>query len=53
MSDSQFLNFQKSKFSHQMMLVGKDSFIFKCLIQFAMIVILNLHITYIVIITHA
>ena len=27
MSDSQFLNFKKSKFSNQVALVGKDSFI--------------------------
>ena len=32
MSDNQFLNFKKSKFSHQVTLVGKDGFIFKCLI---------------------
>ena len=29
MSDSQFWNFKKSKFSHQVVLVGKDDFIFK------------------------
>ena len=28
MSDSQFLNFKKSKFSQQVVLVGKDGFIF-------------------------
>ena len=32
MSDSQFLNFNKSEFSHQVALVGKDGFIFKSLI---------------------
>ena len=52
MSDGQFLNFKKSEFSHQVALVGKDGFIHKPLIYFAMTVILNLHITYIVIIAH-
>ena len=31
MSDDQFLNFKKSKFSHQVVLVGKDGFVFECL----------------------
>ena len=32
MSDSQFLNFKKSEFSHKVAEVGKDGFIFKSLI---------------------
>ena len=31
MSGSQFMNFKKSQFSHQVALVGKDGFVFKCL----------------------
>ena len=52
MSDSEFWNFKKSTFSHQVALVGKDGFIFKPLVYFAMTVILNIHTTYIVIIPH-
>ena len=43
MSDSHFLNFKKSKFSHQVTLVSKDHFILKSLIQLPMAVISNLH----------
>ena len=50
MSDKHLLNSTKFKFSHQVALVSKDRFIFKSLIQFAMMVILNLYITYIEII---
>ena len=47
MSNSQFLNFKKSRFSHQVALVDKDRFICKSLIQFAITIILNYHIAYI------
>ena len=53
MSNSQSLNFKKSRFSHQVALVDKDHFIFKPLIQFAITIILNYHIAYIVNIAHA
>ena len=49
----QFLNFMKFEFSHQVAIVGKDHFIFRYLISFAMTICLNLDNTSIIAIAHA